>query len=392
MEEALVFIRPMKIFHLMTDLDVGGASRQLYKLLACTKDYQERERTLVVSMTDIGPIGDLIRTLGIRVYALGMKHGVPSLRGALKLWQLLRADKPDIVQTWLYHADLLGLLIGKLQVVRGIVWNLRCSNMELHHYRPLSRLTVKILSHLSAYPDGVVVNSYAGRRVHEGLGYHPRSWHVIPNGFDLDEYHPNRSARAALRQTLGLTEQVILIGLIARFDAMKDHQTFLAAARQLMTTHRNVHFLLCGRGVDQNNVKLVGWMKHYGLEKSVHLLGERRDIQKITAALDIASSSSSFGEGFSNAIGEALACEVPCVVTDVGDSAWIVGEAGIVVPPKNPEALAKGWADLIDAGADGRKALGAKGRHRITQHFEIGKIARQYRKLYSSLLSGHACV
>jgi glycosyltransferase involved in cell wall biosynthesis len=231
----------------------------------------------------------------------------------------------------------------------------------------------------------VVVNSATGQAFHTQIGYHPREWVLIPNGIDDQQFRPDAVARRSVRQELGLEPEALLIGLIARFDPMKDHTTFLQAARLLLDSHPQTHFLLCGAEVTPENLQLSCQIETGHLQERVHLLGLRRDITRITAALDVATLSSSFGEGFSNVVGEAMACEVPCVVTDVGDSAQVVGDTGIVVPPKDPQALADGWRKLIEMGVEGRQRLGRAAREWIQQEYSLESVVTQYENLYLSL-------
>jgi glycosyltransferase involved in cell wall biosynthesis len=197
---------------------------------------------------------------------------------------------------------------------------------------------------------------------------------------------PNRDSYSSIRKEFGLRDDVLIIGLIARFHPMKDHECFLNAAALLIRQFRNVRFLLVGSNVSEANAKLTKLIEHLGLDQHVLLLGERNDIPRITAALDIATSSSAWGEGFGNSIGEAMSCGVPCVVTDVGDSAWIVGETGRVVPPSDPNALATAWESLIVLGSEGRNALGAMARERVRNIFSLDSVAAQYENLYTSLI------
>jgi glycosyltransferase involved in cell wall biosynthesis len=190
-----------------------------------------------------------------------------------------------------------------------------------------------------------------------------------------------------LRNELGLKPDVLLIGLIARFDPMKDHGNFLQAASLLAAKVAGVHFILAGNGVEPSNLSFRNYLDRDELHGRVHLLGQRDDIASLTAALDIVSSSSSFGEGFSNTIAEAMSCGVPCVVTNVGDSAFLVGETGVVVPTMDPQKLSDGWQRMIALGVEGRNALGAAARLRIQQNFQQDEIARQYEHLYESLMN-----
>jgi len=338
----------------------------------------------VVSLINAGPVGETIRAQGIPVHSLGMKRSVPSVSAVWKLWKLMRTEKAQILQTWLYHADLLGLLVGKLTRVPVLAWNIRCAFMDMENYPKLSKLVVQLLSRLSGIPDVVVVNSEAGRESHVELGYRPKRFELIPNGFELDRFRPDSFARESIRKELQLSEEAVIIGLVARHDPMKDHHTFLAAAHKVNAAYPHAYFILCGTQVDAENPVLIQLIEMYGLSRCVRLLGPRQDISRITAAFDIACSTA-LGEGFCNAIGEAMASGVPCVVTDVGDSAQIVSQTGQVVPVRNADAFGKAICDLIQCGHEGRKRLGMQARARI-QRFDVSAMALRYEQLYYSLV------
>jgi glycosyltransferase involved in cell wall biosynthesis len=190
-----------------------------------------------------------------------------------------------------------------------------------------------------------------------------------------------------LRKELNLPENIVLIGQIARYDPMKDHLNFLQATKSLLRNRSDVRFILVGRNVDFNNTELVTSIVKLNISEFVHLLGERYDLPSVMPALDIVCSSSC-SEGFSNVIAEAMACGIPCVVTDVGDSALIVGNTGRVVPPKNPEALAAAWSDLIKMGPEYRRELGVAARKRIEENYNLPDIVKRYENLYEELASG----
>ncbi len=373
------------IAHLITDLNTGGAERMLEKLVS--RMDRNRFRSIVVSMTDIGPIGENIIAEKIPVFNLRMISGRANLIGTARYFRFLWRAPVDIIQSWLYHADLLGLLIGKLARVKRVVWGIRCSDMDFKNYRTLTNMTVKLNSKLSFMTDAIVVNSMIGQKVHREMGYREEKMFFIPNGFDTEKYRPDNSARKRLRDQLGLQNDAILIGIVARWDPMKDQMNFLKAASLLAEKLDSVHFVMVGLGIDSSNKRIMSFMNNRSLKDRIHLLGLRNDVSRVMAALDVLSSSSAYGEGFSNTLGEAMACGIPCVATDVGDSARIVGETGLVVPPKNPEALANAWKRLIDIGQEGRRGLGISARKRIQEHFEISKVVKQYEGLYTSLLS-----
>ena len=370
----------IRITHLITDLEIGGAETMLYNLLS----HMDRSRfqNSVISMVGNGSLASKIKELEIPVDTLGMNFGVVKPAGLFRLVRLLRKQVPAILQTWLYHADFLGLLAGKLTRLPHIVWNVRCSDMDMQHYSKLSALVVRILAALSSVPEAVVVNSESGREFHSLLGYRPRSWVLINNGFDLDRFCPNTEARITFRHELGLSDNAILIGLVARFDPMKDHATFLEAAHRLLVDNPPVHFVLVGKGIVRENKELTGVINSGHYSDRFHLLGQREDVSRIMVALDIATSSSCWGEGFPNTIGEAMACGVPCVVTDAGDSARLVGDTGMVIPVRNPQALAEGWGKMIELGEVGRRHLGIAARCRIEEKFSLTAVVRRYEEFY----------
>jgi glycosyltransferase involved in cell wall biosynthesis len=219
------------------------------------------------------------------------------------------------------------------------------------------------------------------------MGYAPERMLVIPNGFDLDLFHPDPEDRAGLRRELGLDEKTILVGLAARFDPQKDHRGFLSAAGMLRAAWPDVHYVLCGDGIDTHNDQLTGWIAAQGLANVCHLLGPRADMPRIMAGCDVMVSASAFGEGFPNVLGEAMAAGTPCVTTDVGDSRAIVGEVGRTVPPRDPVALAAAIADILRLSEADRHALGLAARARIAEHYAIDIIAARYDTLYRETLA-----
>jgi glycosyltransferase involved in cell wall biosynthesis len=395
--------RPIPVVHLITTLDTGGTEATLLKLLS----FMDRRRfsNQVVSLTELGTVGRKIVEQGIPVRSLKMTRGNVSISGLVELWKALRIMRPAILQTWLYHSDLLGLIVGTSAGIRNICWNVRCSYVDLDIHPPLTKWTIRMCSLLSRFPKVVVTNSLEAKRSHAQAGYNVRRWEIISNGFDLRRFKADEGAKPRLLAELGLSdgpkenpnrqmskqigdkkEGLILVGFVARYDPMKDHKTFIAAACLVLQKSQNVHFIMVGRKVDSTNKKLIAeipskWRKHF------HLLGERDDVETLTASFDIASLAS-HGEGFPNVVCEAMASEVPCVVMDVGDSARIIGDTGLIVPPRDHHALARALNELIEIGAAGRHALGKAARGRVREYFELSGIVRRYESLYQGLLAG----
>jgi len=378
----------MRVTHLITNLSTHGAQMMLYKLLS--RMDRERFDPVVISMREGGPLAEKIEALGVPVHNARINLALPGPMSIWRLIRLVRYLRPDVIQGWMYHANLAAQLAGALNTEPvPVVWNIRGSSYVLRNEKPLTAATIWLGAKLSKLPVKIINNSKVSALKHEErLSYRAEKRLIIPNGFDTDVFIPSTEARISVRSELGLAADVLLIGLIARYHTMKDHVNFLQAASALLKAHPHTHFVLAGEGVDTHNKKLLELINRFGLSAQVHLLGERSDTARITAALDIASSSSAFGEGFPNVIGEAMACGVPCVVTDVGDSGWIVGKTGRVVPPRDAIALARAWQELIEMGDERRQSLGKEARQRVLENFSLDAIVRQYEALYEQVGAG----
>lgn len=374
------------VAHVITGLNTGGAEMMLFKLLSHGRSGALGAQ--VVSLMGGGPMRERIQSAGIVIESLNMRRGVPSFAALRRLWGIMHRMRPDIIQGWMYHGNLAASIAswfckGKIPAV----WNVRQSLYDLKHERPLTRWMIRINALLSPHVDAIIYNSHTSARQHEAFGFDASLTRVIPNGFDTSVFQPDTHARIGIRHELGLSDNQLLIGLIGRFHPMKDHRTFLNAAALLVREFPEVHFLLAGSEVDTDNLFLTAMITELGLGERVLLLGERKDIPQLNAALDIASSASAWGEGFANVVGEAMSCGVPCVVTDVGDSAFIVGDTGKLVPPGDPEKLAMAWKNVIALGRDERQALGMLARQRIIDNFSLGVVVKQYEDLYESLIA-----
>jgi glycosyltransferase involved in cell wall biosynthesis len=356
----------------------------LYRLLSTISpiDFESH----VITLSEIGHIGKKIQRLGVSVSSLQMRRHRPNPLSLLRLARMIRIKQPDIIQTWLYHADFLGLFVSIISGRPKLLWNIRCSRVPFKNYRPLTGLMVKACSRLSSIPDAIIVNSMAGISEHIRHGYLSSRMHLIPNGINTQHFRPDPEARSSVRRELGISNDVMIIGNVARWDPLKDHSTFIRAAAQIVQDYEKVYFLLAGDGITYETQELSSLIEGSGLKKRMVLLGPRNDIHKITAAFDIACSSS-VTEGFPTTVGEAMACGIPCVVSDVGDSATIVGESGRVVPPGDPFALSIACRDLIEMGDARRRELGRKARELIASKYELTSVVKEYEKLYTNLLS-----
>lgn len=375
----------MKVLHVITSLGYGGAEMMLYRLLRAQGDGAQGHH--VVSLTAIGGPGRAIRDLGISTEALGLGDLRTSLSAIHRLQRIIRREQPDIVQTWMYHSDLLGGIAARLTGT-PVVWGIHNTTLDPQLSSQSSHVAHRTCALLSSWvPDAIVSCSVAGWQLHVDAGYDASRFHVIPNGFDLETFSPAEDARLALRDELGLPESTPLIGIAARFDPQKDLRTFISAARLLSEHRPDVHFVMAGEGVDRNNAGLGAWLAEDAIDGRVHLLGLRGDMQHILPALDLQTMTSAFGEAFPLVLGEAMACGVPCVATNIGDAAMIVGDTGIIVPPRSPAAVAEAWESLLNRAPEDRARLGREARNRIARHYSLEHVGATYTALYQEVLS-----
>lgn len=357
----------------------------LYKLLSSMN--QSRFESTVVSMMDKGSVGARIEALGIPVYELGMINGRPTIGAMWRLIRLLRSLEPDIIQGWMYHGNISALLV-KIFIAKHppVLWNIRQTLYSMEKEKWLTQLVIRTASYLSAMAARIIYNSRVSTIQHETIGYRSGKRIILSNGFDIKRFCPSVDTLNIKHQALGFDENTLVIGLFARYHPMKDHTNFINAANIVYLTRPDVHYVLVGRNVSSSNPDMLELVNASAARDNFHLLGERSDIPELMAAIDIAVVSSAWGEGFSNALGEAMACGTPCVVTDVGDSAWILGESsGEVVAPRDPDALAAGMLKLLNMEKEKRRALGHNARQRIVDEFSIEKIAHQYEVLYEQV-------
>lgn len=358
----------------------------LYKLLS--HGDSRGFRPAVISLGKRSTLDARIEALGVPVYNIGMRPSKLPTPGQLRrLVSAVRQVNPDVIQGWMYHGCL-AAEFARTFAARGapVIWGLHSCNNDLTLEKRLTAAIIRLCGRLSARPAKIIYVSEASRQQHEAMGYHAQNAHVIPNGFDTTHFAPSTEARAEVRAELGVEEDHLLIGLVGRFHPMKDHINFLRAASLLSADYHAARFLLVGREVDADNPVLRRLLVRLGLEGRTHLLGERNDISRLIAASDICSLSSSYGESFPLVVGEAMACGVPCVVTDVGDAAKLVGPTGLVVPPRDSEALAEAWRELIRLGSAGRAQLGEAARARVRENFHVASVTAQYEALFRSVL------
>jgi glycosyltransferase involved in cell wall biosynthesis len=374
----------MKVMHIIVGLDVGGAEMALRRLVL-NMAHQPGLVPVVVSLKGMGAIGPQLRAAGVTVHTLGMDKGVRALGVLWQLARLIRQERPDVVQTWMYHADLIGGLAARLVGCRRVIWGIRTTEISEQGSR-VTAMIRGLCAQLSHWlPAAIVCVAQAARQSHERLGYDGVRMLVIPNGFDLNVLKARPAQRLALRREAGLCDDDVVVGFVGRFHEDKGQSNFVKAAACVGASHPHVKFLMIGRGVTPDNAVLRAWIAATGFPERFALMGERSDLPTCYAAMDIFCLASR-REAFPNVVGEAMAMGLPCVVTDVGDAALIVADQGMVVAKEDPEALAAGLGRYLSMPAQQRAAVGAGARQRIHDDYSMEACTRRFAELYERLL------
>ncbi|MEA3053678.1 MAG: hypothetical protein QOG72_2581 [Sphingomonadales bacterium] len=375
----------MRILHIMPDLNPGGAELMMKRLIEEHLGDPRLEHR-VISLRGLGAVGPALQALDVHVEALDLKSTLRLPAKLLQLARRIRIVKPDIVQTWMYHSDLIGGLAARLAGVRRIIWGVRVADISpdmgvARNTFWIRRVCARLSRHV---PTRIVYVCHSARPPHERLGYDPGKGLVIPNGYVVPPEGAEPGERP-LRRELGLPPGALLIGSAGRNSPQKDYHGFVAAAAIVAAQVPEAHFAIMGREVDWDDPELARRVRETGHAERFHLLGERRDIGDCLAALDIFCLNS-IQEGFPNVVAEAMAAGIPCVVTDVGDAALLVGDTGTVIEPRQPAQLAAALLALATAEAPQRRDLGRRARRRIEEHFSIAAVAEQFAGLYRDLM------
>ncbi len=378
------------ILHVITSLNLGGAETMMCQLLEHTD--RTRFTPVVVSLRPSGPLAARIEAAGVRLHCLDMGSYLSFAAGLGRLKAIMREVNPDLVQTWMYHADFLGTLAARSLSPRPpVVWNVQHSSFCPKTTKLLSRVMRAVLSLLSkTWPDKIVSCSRTGLELHVGIGYPREKVLHIVNGADVRRFVSDQSAGRELRQKLGISPGVKVIGMAGRNDPQKDYPTLFAAIHEFQKTDKDTVFVACGAGVTNEDAALTALRKCCPSPPNIFLLGPRQDMPRVYPAFDIATLSSAYGEGLPLTLCESLACGVPGVVTDVGDSAAVIGDCGVTVPPRDPTALAAAWHKMTALSAAEHETLRVRSRSRAEQRFALPAIAAEYEGLYSQLIAMRA--
>ena len=375
----------MLILHIITDLTTGGAELMLERLVV-HQNGDARFRHKVISLRGLGQVGPRLQATGIEVEAMGMTSVAGLVTGFVRLVRRIRQMRPDLVQTWMYHSDLIGGLAARIAGRRHILWGVRV--MDIMPAMGVARSTLlsrRICARLSrAVPERILYVAESARKVHEALGYDPARGVVIPNGYEVPTAESAADSRLRMRDELGLSEDAVLIGSAGRFSPQKGYSGFVAAAAETARKFPEARFVIFGREVAWENEELAGWIREAGLSDRFHLLGERRNVHDWLSAFDIFALFS-ISEGFPNIVAEAMSVGVPCIVTDVGDAALLVADTGIVIRSGDLNGLTNGLERLISAGDGERRRLGEAGRRRVETTYSLSAVAERYASLYDDM-------
>jgi glycosyltransferase involved in cell wall biosynthesis len=370
----------IRVLHVITGVTMGGAEMMLFRLLA--RGDRGRFSPTVLSLLGPGAVGARISAMDIPLLSLGMRQERPLSPAMLRLIPIARSLRPSLLQGWMYHGNLAASGSALLSGRPAVIWNVRHSIHDMGHENRLTRGIIRLGAALSSSTRAIIYNSRLSASQHEALGYDADKTVVIPNGFDCQLFRPRPEMAQWLRHQAKIEPGRVTVGMVARNHPQKDPCNLIKATALLAERGIDVHVVIVGPGFDTDNAEVMGAIAQAGVAGRFSLLGERHDIPDIVAGLDIATLPSAWGEGFPNVLGEAMASGVPCVTTDIGDSAWIVGRVGIVVPPRDAEALADALGRLVALGCEGRRQLGAAARARVIEHFEVDDIVGRYQGLY----------
>ncbi len=371
----------IKIAHISTGLETGGAEVQLTRLIESLD--KNKFEMIVISLDKETYLADKIRDeLKIPVYSLGLKQNPLNIR---KAYSILKAFNPDVIHGTMYEGGVIGTLFNKfLPKKPAVIWTV---HEPLEHYdkEPLrKRIQLRLWGLISNKPDCMMYVSNLNKEQHVAWGFDNSKALVIPNGVETARCFPNKPKGMEVRKSLDIPEDAFVIGKIARFHRQKNHIGFLHSAALLNKIHPDVHYMLVGTNIDNNNVELTSLVKELSLEDRVHMLGNRQDIPDVVNAFNLATLTS-FGEAFPLTLGEAMVSEVPCVATDVGDNDYIIGDTGIITPVNDDKAMASAWKKMVEMDADAFKQLGKAARQRTLDNFTLEQQVRQHDDLYSTL-------
>ncbi len=370
----------MKILHVITGLEMGGAENMLLKILK----QDSLNHHVVISLTKAGVLEKDFKNTKHHIETLGLKRGCLSFAAIKKLATIIHLEDPDIIQGWMYHGNLAALAGKLLGFSKGkLYWNIRHSLHHIKHEKKTTAWIIRLCGLLSFLPKKIIYNAHISALQHQKLFYKKNKEVILPNGFDIDTFRPNASSRLKWRQEWGCDDDTKIYGMIARYHPMKDHKTLIHGfSNALKNNDFNAKLVLVGTNLTQQNNDLIDLINTLNLHDFVVLMGERKDISEILPAFDFSILSSAWGEGFSNFLGESMACGVPAIATNIGDNSRILDEYGILIAPQNSDQLTTAILKMHSIDHDDYHRLSSACRIHIEKNFTIERIAKSYINLY----------
>jgi len=380
---------PARVLHTITGLNMGGAEIMLARFLEQLDPHALS--STVLSLLPPGALHARVARSSSEVITIDMARGLRPL-DVVRLARCVRqAAVPDLFHGWMYHGNMAAMAGSILaRRFRPIVWSIHHTVTRLSDESASTRRLIRLSARLSSRTSAISYCSRVSADDHERLGFDPERRVLIPNGTDCDVFKPLPEAGARLRKLLDLPSQRLLIGHVGRFHPMKDQVNLVRALGRVVAEGHDVQGIFIGQGHVEGPVRTAA--RELGIDERITTLDVRTDLPELLPGLDLYVLSSAWGEACSLATAEAMACGVPAVVTDVGDSAWLVGSSGVVVKPGEPEALAAGMRTLLTMDADRRRELGARARRRIVEEFSLSLYVRRHLDLYERVLSERPAV
>lgn len=372
----------MHVLHIITGLSDGGAEAILYRMCKFDKEYKHT----VISLMGEQKYGPMLTNIGVDVYTLDFPKGKIRLLGLYKLYKFIWQIKPDVVQTWLDHADLIGGVIARLAGIKNIVWSVHHTALVIGESRLSTICISKINVFLSYFiPKKIIYCAEESRIAQEKIGYKKTKGQVVRNGYDIEGFVQNKYLGENFRNELGISINDLLIGHVGRYDPQKDLNNLIEAFALLNRDNFDFHAVIIGTDLDYNNQDLVCMLNKNGLEERVNLQGRRNDIVAVMNGIDLFVLSSR-SEAFPNVLNEAMLCGTPCITTNVGDAREIVGDTGWVVRPKDPQVLAKTILQAAKEKQSNNNAWlqrEAACRQRVVENFSLNEMLKKYKEVWS---------
>lgn len=376
----------MKIVHIITGLNNGGAEGVLYRLVT----HDNANQHIVISMMNEGNYGPLLEKNNIKTYYLGLNRGKVSILPLIKLKSILKIEEPDIIQTWMSHADLFGGIVSKILGHKNLIWNIRHSKLTYRASNIKTNAVILTCMAMSNFiPKKILCCSERTYQDYAGHGYPKNKMTVISNGYEFDKFNTNSNSRKLIRTELGIAEDINLLGMIARYDPNKNHHGLLRSLKLVKESNDNFKIILVGRDLNDNNNTIKNKIRELGLEQHILLLNQRNDIPAVMNALDIKILSSISGEGFPNVLAEAMACGTLCVATNIGDSSIIIDDYGWVVEADNDKLLANAILEALELKRNTTEwnRMKVLAKQHIIDNFSISLMVEKYNKVWNSIQS-----